>query len=239
MSLSTFSYCSCGLPSSVLDFGESTTSSPGISIQEAGGFFFVMCLLACVAVASFRFLASSQAGQARKACNLYSAPAYIYLQTQGKAPWGGGCCVCEKRTWVCESPSRRSFFLGREGRILSFSPNRRSRDGNFLRFTNGPPRVSLGKFRASCLRSSLSIRPSYGARGEEILDGGGGRGRRSFFPSPLFLFRFHFSLFPQKRLILRLSSFPVFLRQKAWLLIHHGGFRGLEYQVKRTKNLTG
>ena len=46
--------------------------------------------------------------------------------------------------------------------------------------------------------SSLSIRPSYGARGEEILDGGGG------FPSPLFLFRFHFSPFPQKRLILRL-----------------------------------
>ena len=28
------------------------------------------------------------------------------------------------------------------------------------------------------LSSSLSIRPSYGARGEEILDGGGGRGRR-------------------------------------------------------------
>ena len=27
-------------------------------------------------------------------------------------------------------------------------------------------------------RASLSIRPSYGARGEEILDGGGGRGRR-------------------------------------------------------------
>ena len=26
--------------------------------------------------------------------------------------------------------------------------------------------------------TSLSIRPSYGARGEEILDGGGGRGRR-------------------------------------------------------------
>ena len=25
---------------------------------------------------------------------------------------------------------------------------------------------------------SLSIRPSYGARGEDILDGGGGRGRR-------------------------------------------------------------
>ena len=37
---------------------------------------------------------------------------------------------------------------------------------------------------------SLSIRPSYGARGEEI-----------FF----FLFRFHFSPFPQKRLILRLG----------------------------------
>ena len=35
-----------------------------------------------------------------------------------------------------------------------------------------------------------------GGRGEE-------KGRR-FFPSPLFLFRFHFSPFPQKRLILRL-----------------------------------
>ena len=39
--------------------------------------------------------------------------------------------------------------------------------------------------------ASLSIRPSYGAGGEEILDGGGGRGRRdlsSFFASifPLF-----------------------------------------------------
>ena len=30
---------------------------------------------------------------------------------------------------------------------------------------------------------SLSIRPSYGARGEEILDGGGGRGRRERFLS--------------------------------------------------------
>ena len=39
---------------------------------------------------------------------------------------------------------------------------------------------------------SLSIRPSYGARGEEILD---------------FFFRFHFSPFPQKRLILRLPHF--------------------------------
>ena len=28
------------------------------------------------------------------------------------------------------------------------------------------------------LQISLSIRPSYGAREEEILDGGGGRGRR-------------------------------------------------------------
>ena len=37
---------------------------------------------------------------------------------------------------------------------------------------------------------SLSISPSYGARGEEILDGS--------------LFRFHLSPFPQKRLILRL-----------------------------------
>ena len=75
LSQSTFSYCSCGLSSSVLDVVESTTSSQGISIQEAGG-FFVMCSLACVAVASFRFLASSQAGQARTARNLYSAPAY-------------------------------------------------------------------------------------------------------------------------------------------------------------------
>ena len=41
---------------------------------------------------------------------------------------------------------------------------------------------------------SLSIRPSYG---------GGGRGR-SFSPSPVSLFRFHLSPFPQKRLILRL-----------------------------------
>ena len=29
---------------------------------------------------------------------------------------------------------------------------------------------------------------------------------RRFFPSPLFLFRFHFSPFPQKRLILRLAT---------------------------------
>ena len=32
--------------------------------------------------------------------------------------------------------------------------------------------------RADLRYFSLSIRPSYGARGEEILDGGGGRGRR-------------------------------------------------------------
>ena len=32
-------------------------------------------------------------------------------------------------------------------------------------------------------QSSLSIRHSYGARGEEILDGGGGRGRRERFLS--------------------------------------------------------
>ena len=69
LSLSTFSYCSCGLPSSVLDVVESTTSSQGISIQEVGGFF-------CYLFASFRFLASSQAGQARTARNLYSAPTY-------------------------------------------------------------------------------------------------------------------------------------------------------------------
>ena len=37
----------------------------------------------------------------------------------------------------------------------------------------------LGRLGALILeRSSLSIRPSYGVRGEEILDGGGGRGRR-------------------------------------------------------------
>ena len=35
-------------------------------------------------------------------------------------------------------------------------------------------------------------------------EGGGGEEKGSFFPSPLFLFRFHFSRFPQKRLILRL-----------------------------------
>ena len=57
------------------------------------------------------------------------------------------------------------------------------------------------------LQISLSIRPSYGAREEEILDGGEEKGRKEgFFPSPLFLFRFHFSSFPQKRLILRLAS---------------------------------
>ena len=44
---------------------------------------------------------------------------------------------------------------------------------------------------------SLSIRPSYGAREEEILDGGGGRGRRerflSFTSLPFSLPFFHFS----------------------------------------------
>ena len=45
-------------------------------------------------------------------------------------------------------------------------------------------------------KNSLSIRPSYGVRGEEILDEGGGRGS---------IFRFHISPFPQKRLILRLG----------------------------------
>ena len=34
-------------------------------------------------------------------------------------------------------------------------------------------------------------------------EGGGGE-EKGFFPSPLFLFRFHFPPFPQKRLILRL-----------------------------------
>ena len=36
-------------------------------------------------------------------------------------------------------------------------------------------------------------------------EGGGGEEKGSFFPSPLFLFRFHSSPFPQKRLILRLT----------------------------------
>ena len=142
-----------------------------------------MCLLACVAVAGFRFLASSQTG-ARKARNLYSVPAYT-SKTREKRPGDQVAAYAKNVTWVCESPSLRSFFLGREGRILSISPNRRSRDGNFLRFTHGPPRVNRASVQG------------------------------------------------------QLSSFPVFLRQKAWLLIHHGGFRGLEYQVKRKKNLTG
>ena len=49
------------------------------------------------------------------------------------------------------------------------------------------------------------------ARGEEILDGGRGRGeekgRRRFSPSALSRFRFHLSPFPQKRLILRLLNY--------------------------------
>ena len=46
---------------------------------------------------------------------------------------------------------------------------------------------------ASCRVSfSLSIRPSYGARGEEILDGGGGRGS-SFTSLPFSLPFFPFS----------------------------------------------
>ena len=43
---------------------------------------------------------------------------------------------------------------------------------------------------------SLSIRPSYGARGEEILDGGGGRGRRERKVSLLHLSPFFASIFP-------------------------------------------
>ena len=40
-----------------------------------------------------------------------------------------------------------------------------------------PPGVALSRELKFSL-ASLSIRPSYGARGEEILDGGRGRGRR-------------------------------------------------------------
>ena len=138
LSLSTLSYCLCGLPSSVLDVGEGGDAYRSRRSEA----FFVMCLLACVAVAGFRFLASSQTG-ARKARNLYSAPAYT-SKAREKRPGDQVAAYAKNGTWVCESPSLRSFFLGREGRILSISPNRRSRDSNFLRFTHGPPRVSLG-----------------------------------------------------------------------------------------------
>ena len=54
---------------------------------------------------------------------------------------------------------------------------------NELDELNGASTVSVLKLiPISCISikvlCSLSIRPSYGARGEEILDGGGGRGRR-------------------------------------------------------------
>ena len=42
----------------------------------------------------------------------------------------------------------------------------------------------------------MSIKPSQGARGEEILDGEGGGGEeKGFSPSALSLFRFHLSPF--------------------------------------------
>ena len=50
----------------------------------------------------------------------------------------------------------------------------------------------IGKISFS-FRPSLSIRPSYGAREEEILDGGGGRGRRERTSLPFSLPFFPFS----------------------------------------------
>ena len=47
-------------------------------------------------------------------------------------------------------------------------------------YRNEPPIPSqyLADMLRLILKDSLSIRPSSGARGEEILDGGGGKGRR-------------------------------------------------------------
>ena len=60
---------------------------------------------------------------------------------------------------------------------------------------------------------SLSIRPPQGARVEEILDGGWGRGRRErkgvSLRQPSLFFAFILALFPQKRLILRLTNDPL------------------------------
>ena len=52
-------------------------------------------------------------------------------------------------------------------------------------------------------------------------EGGGGeeKGRENFFPSPLFFFRFHFSPFPQKRLILRLCYYEKLLLSKTVQLV--------------------
>ena len=138
-----------------------------------------MCLLACVAVSTFRFLASSQAGQARR--RVICTRHLRIPPKPGKGTLGTRLLRMRKN-----AHGFASKFASPPACAASFSDeNRRSREGNFLCFTHGPPRVSLGPV-----------------------------------------------------VFLKLSSFPVFLRQKAWLLIHHGGFRGLEYQVKRKKNLT-
>ena len=74
------------------------------------------------------------------------------------------------------------YELIHRNRSLNFSQDSRSTFARkILTYANG----------------SLSIKPSYGVRGEEI-----------------FLFRFHFSPFPQKRLILRLCErIPAKLRE--------------------------
>ena len=66
------------------------------------------------------------------------------------------------------------------------------------------------------LRLSLRIRPSYGARGEEIL--------------ALLLFRFIFSPFPQKRLILRLfTTVFAFVFVAVTALLNHLALWALRY----------
>ena len=141
--------------------------------------FFVMCSLACVAVASFRFLASSQAGQARTARNLYSAPAYT-SKAREKRPGEEVAAYAKNAHGFASPPACVASFSDEKEEYFHFLP-------------------IIGHVRAI------------------------------FFVLPM----------DHQGFRAQLSSFPVFLRQKAWLLIHHGGFRGLEYQVKRKKNLTG
>ena len=76
--------------------------------------------------------------------------------------------------------------------------------------------------------SSLSIRPSYGVRGEEILDGEGGRGRRerkaflSFTSLPFSLPFFPFSPeTPDTQAIVALvSDIIIHIRDKRWFWLN-------------------
>ena len=180
MSLSTFSYCSCGLSSSVIDVGESTTSSPGISIQEAGGFFcYVFASLRSSRQLPFPSFEPSWARQARTARNLYSAPAYT-SKAREKRPGEEVAAYAKNAHGFASPPACVASFSDEKEEYFHFLP-------------------IIGHVRAI------------------------------FFVLPM----------DHQGFRAQLSSFPVFLRQKAWLLIHHGGFRGLEYQVKRKKNLTG